>query len=77
MIESKLTELASQVQLLQQQVAALQDEIYLLEIILLFFIVSVVGAFLWKRVRDYQLIQGSAFKRARVLPPSDDLDSKS
>jgi hypothetical protein len=75
-LETRLTELTSQVQLLHEQCAVLQAQMYFLEALLLFFLVSVVGMFLWRKNKDYQAIKGSSYMRTRVAPPSDHLQHK-
>jgi hypothetical protein len=72
-LETRLTELTSQVQLLHERCALLQTQMYFLEALLLFFIVSVVGMFLWRKLTDYQAIKGSSYMRTRVAPPIDQL----
>jgi hypothetical protein len=67
-LQNSLTELTSQVQQLREQLAVLQMKMYVVEFLLVLLFVGGVAIFLWRRIKLYQSLKGSAFMRTSGHP---------
>jgi hypothetical protein len=53
---------------MREQLSALQIRMYVLEFLLLFGLMGGVAIYVWRRVKLYQSVKGSAFMRASGHP---------